>query len=320
MARELPRARDHIRIVHNAVDLERFAPRAPLPPRPVRALMLTKFPTAVAEVRTACAAAGLEFDVVGSGVGHVVDDLPERLKRADIVFASARTAIEAMAVGCAVVVVDGRGLAGLVTPNVVAAWREDNFGRATLKQPVTAEALTEEIARYDAAAAAVVAEDVRRNQGLDRALSIYESIYRDAMASSQTVDPHDEARELSRLMRFWLPTIDGEPTITNQVMTDALKRPEADREARLQQIHTLTSLLQESDHDRALRLEQIHELTRRFEQAVRDGAERQAADAAEIIRLRAEIEMFKLLLNSPRTMVRQLATSVMQRIRRPYPP
>src|SRR5205823_3744899 len=73
--------------------------------------------------RAACEAAGIEIDVVGAGVGTVVDDLPERLRSADIVFASARMAIEAMAVGCAVVVVDGRGLAGLATTDALGAWR-----------------------------------------------------------------------------------------------------------------------------------------------------------------------------------------------------
>ena len=327
IARELPRAHDHIQIIHNAVDLERFASRAPLPPRPVKALMLTKFPTAVAEVRAACTTAGLDIDVVGSGVDNVVDDLPERLKRADIVFASARMAIEAMAVGCAVVVVDGRGLAGLVTPDVVATWRDDNFGRVTLKQPVTAEALTEEIARYDATAAAVVAEDVRRNHALDRALSIYESIYRDAIANNGTINSEDEARELSRLMRCWLPMMDGESpirahgleemqgVITNRIMVEALQRSETDSAARLQQIHTLTDRLRESEHDRSLRLEQIHTLTKLLAESERERSRLQHANTSNP--LLQELERDRVLkLEQINTLTRLFQESEHDRSRR----
>src|SRR2546430_106812 len=146
----------------------------------------------------------------GIFVCHDANHLPERLKHADIVFATARMAIEAMAVGCAVVIVDGRGLAGLVTPDVVAAWREENFGRAILTRPVSVELLTQEIARYDAAGATRVAADVRRNHDLGRSLSIYEAIYRVAIAKNPTIDPEIDARELSRLVRPWLPVIEGE--------------------------------------------------------------------------------------------------------------
>jgi hypothetical protein len=148
---------------------------------------VTKQAGHVTDVQAACKLAGLETEVVGPGVGVFVDDLPRRLRQADIVFATARMAIEAMAVGCAVIVVDERGLAGLVTDDVVADWRDDNFGQRLLTRAVTVEALVDEIARYDAAAAARVAADVRANNNLDRALSIYESIYRDAIDANDPV-------------------------------------------------------------------------------------------------------------------------------------
>jgi glycosyltransferase involved in cell wall biosynthesis len=313
IARELPRTRGHVHLVHNAVDLQRFTPRGPLPPRPAKAMMLTKFSTGISEVRAACEAAGIEIDVVGTGVGTVVDDLPKRLRSADIVFASARMAIEAMAVGCAVVVMDGRGLAGLATEEAFAVWRDENFGRTALTRPVTVEVLAREIAKYDTIEAARVAEHVRANHGLDRALSIYEEIYRNAIANNGKIDAHEEARELSRLMRHWLPTIDGEPAIgmdvqrsgdphgviTNRVMTEALKRSEADGLARLEQIHTLHRLLENSERDRAARLAAIQQL---------DG------DATH---LRNEVERLNLALNSPKTLLRRFAALVMQQIRVP---
>ena len=52
-----------------------------------------------------CRLTDLEIDVLGPGVGLTVNDLPQRLKRADIVFATARMALEAMIVNRAGVTV-----------------------------------------------------------------------------------------------------------------------------------------------------------------------------------------------------------------------
>jgi glycosyltransferase involved in cell wall biosynthesis len=77
--RELPRARDNVKIIHNAVDLDRFRPREALPARPVRALALTKFSQHLPILEEACQKAGLQMDEIGSGAGLEVDDLPHRL-------------------------------------------------------------------------------------------------------------------------------------------------------------------------------------------------------------------------------------------------
>lgn len=209
IARDLPRVRDDIRIIHNAVDLERYRPRGPLPAKPLRALALTKFSAHLPMLQEACERCGLQLDSAGPGAGVIVDDLPERLKRYDLVFATARMAIEAMAVGCAAVVVDARGLAGLVTMQTVAAWREDNYGRAILTRPVSAQAIMEEISRYDASDAACVAEDVREHHALARALPAYEAIYQEATQADIATGEDISGRELSRLLRAWLPLMDG---------------------------------------------------------------------------------------------------------------
>ncbi len=52
----------------------------------------------------------------------------ENLHRYDLVFAKARCAMEAMAVGCSVVVLEAQGMAGMVTSANVAEWRLWNFG------------------------------------------------------------------------------------------------------------------------------------------------------------------------------------------------
>jgi len=115
-------------LLPNTVDLARFKPRGVLPARPQHALSIAKNSEHIVAVRAAAAAAGLRLDELGIAAGRVVDDLPAWLPGYDLVFTSARTALEALAVGCAVIVVDGRGLAGLATADAVDAWRRDNFG------------------------------------------------------------------------------------------------------------------------------------------------------------------------------------------------
>jgi hypothetical protein len=123
-------------------------------------------------------------------------------------------ALEAMAVGCAAIVVDARGLAGMVTSRNVAQWRVDNFGKRALSRPVTISALVDEIALYDATDAAAVAMDVRTYNALDRCLSAYEAVYRDVAGSPLRIDKHDAAREWSAVMLNFLPPISGIPTVS----------------------------------------------------------------------------------------------------------
>lgn len=296
IATDLPRVRDSIRLVHNAVDLSRYQPRPGLPARPRRALVLTKFTNCLPDIQTACQRSGLDVEFLGPGVERVVDDLHVRLMQADIVFATARMAIEAMAVGCAVVVVDDRGLAGLVTDDVVADWRDDNFGRKILTEAITVEALAREIARYDPVDAARVCAYVRSHNSLDRALSIYEEIYTQAIAANLPIDPRVEAREMSRLMRYWLPNMGGDVPVPGFVrdgeesrapsnpvrfllsqvdrLSAQLLESEADRRNRLEQVHVLTAALAESDADRRSRLEQIHVLTAALQEPDADRSSR----------------------------------------------
>src|SRR5262245_46455665 len=60
-----------VRVIYNAVDLERFRARDPLPSRPRRALLFSNYAsetTHLPAVREACASAGLPLDVIGAGV------------------------------------------------------------------------------------------------------------------------------------------------------------------------------------------------------------------------------------------------------------
>jgi hypothetical protein len=197
--------KEAIELLPNAVDLDLFSPRSPLPAGPRRALLLTKNTAHIAAVRAAAREAGLELDEIGSPFGREVDDLHARLRNYDVVFATARMALEALAVGCAVVVVDGRGLAGLVTASLVDEWRRNNFGLRLLTREPTKEAIVAEIGRYDTHDAALVSGRIREFASLSTYLDRVEAIYRDVVATPQVLaDAPADLRALGRFIAQWL--------------------------------------------------------------------------------------------------------------------
>lgn len=199
----VPRLAGRVDLLLNAADLARFERRPALPQKPRRALILTKQAEHVGTIRQAASAEGLTVDALGPGVDKEVDDLPGRLRDYDIVFATARMAIEALAVGCAVVVVDQRGLAGLVTLDVVESWRQDNFGLRLLQRPVDAAAIRSEIQRYDAMDAAAVCDWIRADANLDELARQVEVIHAGLIEAARSAPPVDMHQELKELGAFW---------------------------------------------------------------------------------------------------------------------
>lgn len=204
VAADTGRSNDEITLLLNAVDTDLFEPRAPLPAKPVRALLLAKNNAHADAVRAAASKAGVALDEIGSAFGNEADDLHERLKSYDLVFATARMALEALTVGCAVVVVDGRGLAGLVTSSVVDDWRARNFGLSLLTRQPTPETISAEIARYDAADAALAALRIRETASLSAYLDQVEAVHRDLLADPFVVDAVDDLRATGAFITDWL--------------------------------------------------------------------------------------------------------------------
>ena len=124
-------APERAELITNFVDMERFRPRPALPERPRRALVFSNYAhssTYLPIVEEACRRCGLELDVVGSGVGNAVAQPEHMLGGYDIVFAKAKAAMEAMAVGSAVVICDTSGVGPLVTAAAFDALRPLNNG------------------------------------------------------------------------------------------------------------------------------------------------------------------------------------------------
>ena len=194
-------AEGRVRVILNFVDLGRFKPRGPLPARPQRALVFSNYATEatyLGAVREACARAGIALDVAGASADKTCARPEELLGRYDLVFAKARCALEALAVGSAVVLCDGTGLGPLVTAGEFDRLRRYNFGIRTIRQPIRPELIDREIARYDPADAAEVSRRVRAGAGLEAAvdeiLDLYREVCDEYAATRSGRDPAAEWR------------------------------------------------------------------------------------------------------------------------------
>jgi glycosyltransferase involved in cell wall biosynthesis len=185
----------------NFVDTARFAPRTPLPERPRRALVFSNYARKgghLPAVIEACAQAGLELDVVGAGMGKIVTRPERLLGNYEIVFAKAKAAMEAMAVGTAVILCDYSGVGPMVTSDGFDGLRPLNFGFEALRDPIRREPLLREIARYDPEDAARVRDLLRSSAGLVAAVESLVAIYQEAIADHRRGRSRSNARRPKR--------------------------------------------------------------------------------------------------------------------------
>jgi hypothetical protein len=236
---------EQVEVVLNFVDLDRFQPRGPLPAVPRRALVFSNQASEanyLPVVREACSRLGLELDVAGVAAGQPAARPEALLPAYDIVFAKGRAALEAMAVGAAVVLCDQGGAGPMVTMENLDRLRPLNFGIRTLREPVTPDVLEREIRCYDPADAAEVSRRLRAQAGLEQAVdqlvAVYERVVADhrerpapageegraAAAYLRWLDPHLQARSSLPERTRLAAEVDG---LTRQ--SEALRRDLAAR-------------------------------------------------------------------------------------------
>jgi hypothetical protein len=105
------------RVLLNFVDLDRFKPRVALPQTPSRALFFSNSINegdGLSAVRQACQRFGVSLDVAGLRNGNPLASPELLLGDYDLVFAKARAALEALAVGSAVILCDAAGAGPMV--------------------------------------------------------------------------------------------------------------------------------------------------------------------------------------------------------------
>ena len=200
-------AEERVSVILNSVDLDQFLPRPPLPAKPARALVFSNGAnesTHLSAVREACQRTGLTLDVIGADAGNVAARPQDVLGQYDIVFAKARCALEAMAVGTAVVLCDTAGAGPMVTAGELERLRRLNFGVRTLRNNIDTHVLQTEIARYNPADAAEVSRQIRTNAGrsaaIDQTIALYDEAIRE-FAENGARDCDAEARAEASYLR-----------------------------------------------------------------------------------------------------------------------
>jgi hypothetical protein len=186
-------------VLRNFVDLRRFPPRAALPARPTRALALGNAAgesTFLPALRAACAARGIALTAAGIASGNPSADPATLLADAHVVFAKARAALEAAAVGCYVVLCDAAGMGPPLLPADLDRLLALNLGVRLLTEPVTPEAVQRRLDLYDPGAVAVVRERVRAEATLDVAADRLLALYAEVIAEHAAAGPDDLAAEL----------------------------------------------------------------------------------------------------------------------------
>jgi hypothetical protein len=174
---------NHSILLPNGVDLLRIPDRpAQLASRPLSAAVFGKANAVAPLVASACRHARIRLTAIGGAGGPVKSEPESELVCHDIVFATARAASEAIACGCAVVLVDARGFGGLVSLARYESMRANNFGLRCLAAPPTVEALGKAIREYDPGDALAVSKQHREERNIERVLDELEQTYAQMLA------------------------------------------------------------------------------------------------------------------------------------------
>lgn len=202
---------DQIDVIHNSVDTALLLPRGPLPARPLKAAIFTSYAVNDEHVKTArrvCARLGIAFDELGPAAGKIVTDPQNWLPRYDLVFGKARCALEAMAVGCAVILIGSEGVGEMVTPENFAEFKKRNFGFSLLRPDLDQDFLEEQVKRFSAVSAGHVQELVRRTCSLDGMVEKFRELYEELPARTRfVINPNQAYSVTSALLdefaRMW---------------------------------------------------------------------------------------------------------------------
>lgn len=201
-------------VVANPVDLNRFRVVRRPADTPANVLFYNSYhppgsPTLEA-VRAAVKRCDLELDCIGRPFGNVIERPEEVLPGYDIVFACGRSAIEAIASGCAVIVLSMTSCGELVRPPNFDRFRRANFAIPFNSLPPSVDGIAAEIANYNAAECAAVTERLRRDADAVRAMAQLEDIYDRVIDAHRTAGKNQDAeqRAVARYLR-WMSEVVG---------------------------------------------------------------------------------------------------------------
>ena len=190
---------DHVVTVRNFFDATRFRRVRPRGFRTGRALIfpntMAKDGPAARNLREACQVCGYVLDSVGQAFGRTVEAPEEILPDYDVVFAAGRSAIEAMACGCAVIPVTSEQSTDLVTPENYEEMADRNFTAEINAPPLSSTEVAAQIALADPEKTDAVTRRIREEATLNAALATMLRCY-GAVIAEGSVSPDGEVPAL----------------------------------------------------------------------------------------------------------------------------
>ncbi len=192
----------------NFFDRRLFSQQARRPAAPKRALAFSNYSASqcLPVLMEACGRCGIELDVRGIGRGSPGDQPGTLLADYDIVFAMARSAIEAMAVGACVVLCAPDKLGPMVTTDNFSSLRRWNFGIRTLDMSLNADLLAAELQKYNCEDAFEVSQLVRANCELQAAADQIVDVYQRVLAaglSDSSADRFQAGAHAAEYVECW---------------------------------------------------------------------------------------------------------------------
>ncbi len=234
---------ERITVFRNHVDLEKFRPRKePLPDKPRRALVFApnfQGQERIDLVTRACAERGVKVDFAGYAVGNPISAPEEVLPQYDVVFASGRSALEAMACGCGVILMDALRVGSFVTEENYDRVRATNFCIATNRPLMDARQILTQLDRFDPATARAASEKLRAEAGLRAAAERLQELYDQTLADWASLDPkpteQDELAAAGAYFRWLTPLIRKIDAQKPLAQCEQLWRDEREKRRRLQE-------------------------------------------------------------------------------------
>jgi hypothetical protein len=209
------RGPDEITVVPNTVQLERFSRVRHPDSAPRRAVLFGNSPVPSSHVEIlerACRDCGITLDLVGEPFGTAVSEAGKILPEFDLVFAIGRSALEALASGCAVVLFSADGCGPMISPRNLESFVQRNLTVPKTMPAPTLEAVVHEIRTWHPADCAAVTAEVRASFSFEKTCVKLEAIYEGIAA--QWRDPQrsrsdDEALAVSVYLAALGPHIKG---------------------------------------------------------------------------------------------------------------
>ena len=224
-----------IELLPNFFDRKMFPQRGRLASSPRSALSFSNQigeQTGLTVFSRACRRRGIELDAIGKAAGRPERHPGDILGKYDIIFARGRCAIEAMAVGAAVILCDVDRLGPMVTNANFSGLRSLNFGLRAVPEEFTEDGLVERIQKYDPSDAAAVSAMVRRECELQTAVDRILTIYGEAIEEARSAGPVQASELNCALVRHLEQSAPHYKA--SLVSEDRLQRVHAERQVRLE--------------------------------------------------------------------------------------